>query len=85
MTESSIPNKRAMKKQKVESDMESQHQLWCIRIRELMSMFDISAHHALEKLEEEVAAEIKSRPQWSQTIKLAWANFQRRINNASAS
>lgn len=72
-----------MKKEEVAADKEAQHQLWCMRIRELMNMFDISAHHALEKLEAEVAAEIKERPQWSQITKLTWASFKRRINENS--
>lgn len=70
---------RQRRKAKANADLQTQHKLWTARIQDIMAAEGCDAKMALKKLEGEVAKEILIRPQWKQTMWLAWASYIRRI------
>jgi len=74
---------RQRRRLKAQADLETQHALWTRRIQDIMVADACDAKAAYSKLDKEVQADITSRPQWKQTVQLAWASFNRRILNAA--
>jgi hypothetical protein len=77
-------SKRQRKKAETQADIETQHKLWVIRIQDLVATADLTPTQALVKLEAEVQADIRSRPQWKQALTLTWLEFKRKIDNVKS-